>query len=328
MARFFSRLRALLPGRLATRILAGMIAIVVGAGIVTTLAINQILAFNLRRELSDSGRAITISVGDNLANALLQGNLESMQELLDSAVNSNQDILYAFAYGPHTPILYTFRSGFPRDLLRLVGASSPNSLHETLLFTEAGLVHDFAYRPLDGVPAEIYLGVSERSILAEERQVTLVVLGLTAIGCILATGMAYALSRVTTSPLVELTQRVRRLGEGQLDERISLRASDEVGELAAAFNAMADRIQTTIHRLSVSEAGNRVLLSAASEVGEGIAILSDAGGEEGRLLFANETFARLVDFTTDELLGMNVASVLSPDWWKQLFTRGWPFVLV
>lgn len=309
----FVSLKRFLPRRLAIRIMVGMIAIVVSAGIVTTLAINQILAFNLRQQLSNSGRAVTISVGDNLANALLQGNLESIQESLDSAVNSNKDIRYAFAYGPHTPVIYTFQDGFPHDLLSLVGASSSSLFHETLLLTENGLVHDFAYRPLDGVPAEIHLGMSENSILAEQRKVTELVLGLTAIGCILAAGMAYILSRVTTLPLVELTQGVHRLGEGQLEERISLPSNDEVGELAMAFNSMADRIQTTIYRLRVSETGYRVLLSAASEVGEGIAILSQARGEEGKLLFANETFAGLAGFASDELLGMNVASVLSPD---------------
>lgn len=303
-----------LPHRLVSRIMLGMIFIVVSAGVITTLAINQILALNLRRELSNSGRAIALSVGENLANALLEGNLASIQEALNSTINSNPDIVYAFAFGPHTPIVHTFPDGFPSDLLQLLAARDPDrEFDEFLLETENGQVHDFAFRPLDGVPAELHLGVSENRIFAEQRKVTSLVLGLTAVGCVLAAGMAYAFSRLATSPLVELTRRVNGLGEGRLDERISIFSGDEIGELAIAFNAMAERIQATIHRLSVSEAGYRVLLSAAGEVGQGIAIISEESDEEGKLLFVNDTFADLVGFRPNELLGMNIASVLTPD---------------
>lgn len=305
------RLNRLLPRRLVTRLTLGMIFIVVSAGIITTLAINQILAFNLRQELSNSGRAITTSLGESLANALLEGSLASIQDMLDNAARTNEDIVYAFAYGPHTPLVHTFENGFPLNLLQLT--ETPDTLRETLLLTEAGLIHDFAYRPLDGIAAEIHLGFSENRILAEQRKVTSIVLALTALGCVLAALMAYAVSRVATSPLVELTRRVHRMDAGQLDERLSLPLGDEVGELAAAFNAMTDRIRAAIERLTRSEMGYRILLAAAGEVGEGIALLSDSPGEEGKLLFVNETFARLTGFSPSELLGMSVSSLLAPD---------------
>lgn len=301
----------LLPRRLVTRLTLGMIFIVVGAGIVTTFAINQILAFNLRRELSNAGRAITVSLGEGVANALLEGNLASIQEALENAIHANEDIVYAFAYGPHTPVVHTFQNGFPLDLLQLT--ENPAPLRETLLFTEQGLMHDFTYRPLDGIAAEVHLGFSENRILAEQRKVTSIVLSLTALGCLLAASMAYAFSHIATSPLVELTRRIHRMDEGRLDERLSLPSGDEVGELAAAFNAMADRIQAAIERLTRSEMGYRILLAAAGEVGEGIALLSDSPGEEGALLFVNDTFARLIDFSPSNLLGINISSLLAPN---------------
>lgn len=298
------------PRRLVTRLTLGMIFIVVSAGIVTTLAINQILAFNLRRELSNAGLAVTVSLGEGLANSLLEGNLVSIQETLDNIVRFNEDVIYAFAYGPHTPVIHTFPDGFPLELLRVTG--KPATSAETLLLTEQGLVHDFLYRPLDGVAAEVHLGFSENRILAQQRKVTSIVLSLTALGCILAALMAYAFSHVATSPLVELTHRVRRMDAGQLDERLDLPADDEVGKLAAAFNAMTDRLQVAFRRLTQSEMGYRTLLAAAGEVGEGIALLSDSPGEEGKLLFVNEAFARLTGFSPPDLLGMNVSSLLTP----------------
>ncbi|MCA2000320.1 MAG: HAMP domain-containing protein [Chloroflexi bacterium] len=303
---------ALLPPRLTTRIMLGMIAIVILAGLVTTLAINQILARSLRQELDNSGRAIALALGESLANPLLQGNLVSVQETLNNTLTANPDVVYIFAYGPHTPIVHTFPEGFPRDLLRLLVLPGASNRTPILLQTEMGIVRDFVVRPLDGVPAEIHLGISENRILAEQRAVTLVFLGLTALGCVLAAGMTYGFSRLATHPLVEFTQRVQRLGQGKLDERIPISSNDEIGELAQAFNAMADEIQSAIHRLSASEAGYRILLTAASDVGEGIALITDAGSAAGTLLFVNKTFARLVGYNASDLIGMNVASVLHP----------------
>lgn len=299
------------PRRLVTRIVIGMMLIVIGAGTVTTLAINQLLAFHLRQELRNTGRAMVVALGESLANALLEGSLASIQEALDSAVRTNDDLVYAFAYGPHTPIVHTFTDGFPQALLGLLARET--SARDTLLLTELGLVHDFVYRPVEGIPTAVHVGVSENRIQVEQKRVTQIVVGLTVVGCVVAAFMAYGFGRLAMAPLVELTRRIQRLGEGQLDERLALPLDDEVGELAVAFNAMADRIQTTIQRLKASEAGYRSLLSAAGEVGEGIALLSDTAEEEGRLLFVNETFARMLGFAPDALLGMNVSGLLAPE---------------
>lgn len=299
------------PRRLVTRIVIGMMLIVIGAGLVTTLAINQLLAFHLRQELRNTGRAMVVALGESLANALLEGSLASIQEALDSAVRTNDDLVYAFAYGPHTPIVHTFTDGFPQALLGLLARET--SARDTLLLTERGLVHDFVYRPVEGIPTAVHVGVSENRIQVEQKRVTQIVVGLTVVGCVVAAFMAYGFGRLAMAPLVELTRRIQRLGEGQLDERLALPLDDEVGELAVAFNAMADRIQTTIQRLKASEAGYRSLLSAAGEVGEGIALLSDTAEEEGRLLFVNETFARMLGFAPDALLGMNVSGLLAPE---------------
>lgn len=301
-----------LPHRLTTRIMLGLILIVVAAGILTNLAINQILARSLREELSSSGRAITTSLGESVANALVEGNLASIQEILNTTLSSNSDIIYAFAYGPQTPVIHTFPDGFPRDLLSLVSTSS-TSLNEYLVQTENGIVRDFVYRPLEGVSAEVHVGISENRILAEQWRFTQIVLMLTTLGCVLAVGMTYGFSRLATYPLVDFTRRVQRLGQGHLDERIAISSSDEIGELAQAFNTMADEIQSAIQRLKNSEAGYRTLLSAAGDVGEGIALISDEPPDEGKLLFVNETFSQLTGFESNDLIGTNVSSLLHPD---------------
>lgn len=57
---------------------------------------------------------------------------------------------------------------------------------------------------------------------------------------------AYLSIRWILSPVRGLTEGVREVGKGNLDYRLSLKRSDELGELAQAFNAMAERIRTML----------------------------------------------------------------------------------
>jgi signal transduction histidine kinase len=71
------------------------------------------------------------------------------------------------------------------------------------------------------------------------------------IAFVIATGVAYALARSIVRPVRNLTESAQQLGEGNLDQHVSVQSSDEVGQLAAAFNKMAARLRA--YRQSTSE---------------------------------------------------------------------------
>jgi signal transduction histidine kinase len=56
------------------------------------------------------------------------------------------------------------------------------------------------------------------------------------------------LARSISSPLERLTATVRRLGSGDLSARSGLQGCDEVGQLAQAFDEMAERVQALLRR--------------------------------------------------------------------------------
>lgn len=302
-----------LPKSLTTRITFAMIIIVIAAGLISTFVINQVLARTLQNELTQSGVTITRAVGENLANPLLEGDLATVQEALNSVLINNSDVIYAFAFGPGTPIIHTFPDGFPSDLINKLPDVEKNDEQSRLIHTHHGFIRDFGYHPINGVKLEIHLGISQNRIATERSRVTTFILGLTFLGCLIAALITYVFSRFATRPLVELTRKVRRLGEGSLDERIYVPKGGEVGDLAVAFNQMAIEIQQAISRLQKSELGYRDLIQAASAVGEGIALISDEKPDEGAFMFVNETFASLTGYIPEELLGTNAASVLHPD---------------
>lgn len=69
------------------------------------------------------------------------------------------------------------------------------------------------------------------------------------IGFSLTTFFAFFLSTKITSPLQKMKKAADKLSRGDYSIRVQYRAMDEIGELAKAFNTMAEELERTIHDL-------------------------------------------------------------------------------
>lgn len=309
-----TRALKLRPRSISSQVAFNTSAIVVVAGLLTIFALNTVLAQALRDQLLTKGQALTHTVGESIANALLDGDLLAVQDALSNLKATSPDIVYAYAFGPDGgPIIHTFPGGLPADLLSAGRIPSGQSERVRLLMTESGPVRDFAWRPLDGLAAEVHIGFSENQILATQQQVTLILTGLTFFGVLFGVVAAVAFSHLVARPLTELAKYARRLGQGKFDRVPLVRHNDEIGELTKAFTQMAGEVRESMDRLRASETGYRALIGAASEVGESIALISDSGPREGTFLFVNDEFCRLTGYSRDRLLGVNAAELLHPD---------------
>jgi signal transduction histidine kinase len=101
--------------------------------------------------------------------------------------------------------------------------------------------------------------------------IAIIVLALVAVGVV-----SLLLSRSLARPLARLSGVARAFGAGKLDARARLRRSDEIGDVAAAFDEMAERVTTLLrserellanvsHELRTPLARIRVALEIAEE---------------------------------------------------------------
>lgn len=86
---------------------------------------------------------------------------------------------------------------------------------------------------------EQMLGPAERAYLAAINGSLWLAGGLAAVA---AVALGLLLARQISSPVRDLTAAARRLGDGDLNQRVAVRSRDELGELATAFNTMAETI--------------------------------------------------------------------------------------
>jgi PAS domain S-box-containing protein len=108
------------------------------------------------------------------------------------------------------------------------------------------------FRPWDWIIAagsyeeEIY-----QSMYAAERFILIVVIAALA----LVLFLTFALSKVLTGPIQELTEVTTKMVDGDLSQRVKVRSTDEIGVLGTSFNRMIGQIQdhTTILEKMVEE---------------------------------------------------------------------------
>jgi two-component system sensor histidine kinase MprB len=84
-------------------------------------------------------------------------------------------------------------------------------------------------------------------------------------GVALAAGLGRLAARRVLTPLAEVTATAQLIGEtDDLTQRLEVRADDEVGQLAASFNSMLERLEISRAALDASVAAQRQLVADAS----------------------------------------------------------------
>ena len=109
-----------------------------------------------------------------------------------------------------------------------------------------------------------------------------------------AVALAWAVSLVVgawvSRPILEISTVARRLAAGDFQERLGLRASDEIGELAGSLNTLAAQARRRLEELA---AAKHQLETIIEGLGEGL-IVTDA---HQRVLLVNSAFTRLFGIT-------------------------------
>jgi two-component system phosphate regulon sensor histidine kinase PhoR len=136
---------------------------------------------------------------------------------------------------------------------------------------------------------------------ADRLRSTLLVASL--ITALLAIALAVLIAERTARPLRRLTQAAERVAEGDLNARLFLTTRDEVGQLAVAFNHMADQLHEKVTTLG--EERSR-LAAVLERMADGVLITDGAG----HVQLINPAACRLLSTTEGNALGCSFAQVV------------------
>lgn len=143
---------------------------------------------------------------------------------------------------------------------------------------------------------------SEAAMLAQRRTTTLVLaIALVSIAVMVSIGVST--SRTVVRPIERLRSNVREVGAGNLGVRSGVTGTDEVGELASAFDVMVGDLQRSYARLEREIAERRSAEAALSEYRDHLEQIVDERTEE--LLRLNEDLVTATHAKDDFLTSMS-----------------------
>jgi len=147
-------------------------------------------------------------------------------------------------------------------------------------------------KPVGIARTALPLAAVERSV---NRVVTPVVLS-AAIATLLAILAAVFVARTTTRPLRQLAASAKRIAAGEFDQQINTGTTDESGQLAHAFNEMAQSVKTMMADIS---AERNKLATVLANMADGV-IMTD---RERTVLLANDAAQSMFGFKEKDVLG-------------------------
>lgn len=166
------------------------------------------------------------------------------------------------------------------------------------------------------------LEVNQDGIVAADKQVreishraTLAVM-VTSIIAVLASILAgIQFTRSILQPAEKLTQTVRRIGQGHLNQKIDITTDDEIGELSREFNKMTERLRVfeemNVNQLVSEKKKSEAIVASIPDP----VIMTD---EDNRLILMNQAAGKVLGIRGDDWQGKSLAAVVKDERWIKL----------
>jgi signal transduction histidine kinase len=106
-----------------------------------------------------------------------------------------------------------------------------------------------AFAPMEAAPWGVMVRQSESEALAPARRLEMRALWLGIPALVVAAVLGWALVRSVVGPVQALTASAQRLATGDLSQPVPVSGSDEIGQMAAAFERMRVRLKEALERL-------------------------------------------------------------------------------
>jgi PAS domain S-box-containing protein len=120
---------------------------------------------------------------------------------------------------------------------------------------------------------------------------------------------AYFMARALGKPIKQLVDGTNRLAEGDLTHRVSVHSKDEIGQLAAAFNTMAEKLKKSRQELLAAKAYTDNIIRSMSN---SLLVVN----KDQTIRTANQATYDLLGYTKEELIGKPFAMIFAEGYYS------------
>lgn len=153
----------------------------------------------------------------------------------------------------------------------------------------------------------VFLDVPSDTVFASLENLQQMAVIVTLVALLMAGLVAVATARSLSRPLQALREGAGRIADGDLGQRLPVDTGDEIGELAAAFNKMAESLESQMGALRSSEERLRLM---TNNVKDYAIIMLDP---DGQVYSWNEGAQRLKGYDYKDIIGQPIARFYTPE---------------
>jgi len=156
---------------------------------------------------------------------------------------------------------------------------------------------------------------TEEKLNQTSSDATLTVITISVIAVFLSFFISVRFTRSILRPAEKLTQSVRRISQGQLNQKIDINTDDEIGELGREFNKMTERLRTyeqmNIHQLIAEKKKSETIVESIVDP----VIVTD---RQGYLILMNQAAATVFDVHGSDWQSKPLREVIGNQSWVEM----------
>lgn len=155
----------------------------------------------------------------------------------------------------------------------------------------------------DNVVGAVYVTSSMESVFSQLQDINDIFFKGSILAIVISAIIGILVARTITKPLSEMRLQAQTMAKGDFSQKVNVYAKDEIGQFAATFNDMNDKLK---HSRAIIEEERRKLSSILSHMSDGV-IATDKNGE---ISLMNDAAAHLIDEDPDDVYGRLLIDVL------------------
>ncbi len=246
------------------KFVTGAVTLIIVLGLAVMIIIPLALSGILEQEFQKTSVYMTKDLALESIDPLLTERRMDLMLLLFLHEDANDDIEYIFIVEEGNKVVaHTFDGLFPEDLKEANRLAPDKEYSIQHLTTERGGIIDVA-APISNVElGTVHIGFSDRHVRESIDRIIQLIKWIFIAVLIIGGVIALVFARNLTRPIYELQKGVDAIGDGNLESRVNVQTTDEIGSLAGSFNRMALNLKTAKEEL---EASNEQLTEALTRV--------------------------------------------------------------
>jgi signal transduction histidine kinase len=267
------------------------------------ISIRAVVIPAFRAELEQKAEYIAFNLSERIANFVILGDYFQTNEAVKEVKNREDDIEYIFITDDEGYLFaHTFQDGVPEEILSW-NPLDKREMNVRLLDTEKGYIRDVGITVLNGMKAEVHIGIREdrlRDTLAWMRYITVPIILLVIFLGVIA---SIIMSRLITEPLNKFVDFTKVLGGGGYGRKVDVRSGDEIGALAKSFNRLSMELKAAMEKIEETNTYTHLLqaekLSSVGQISAGLAHELKNPMTSLKMLF--QAFKEQPDMTSEDI---------------------------